>query len=453
MAIATGNGHAPGMVPPHDLEAEQCVLGGLLLDQDALARIVGQIEPEDFYRENHGQVYRAALRLAQRSEPIDLVLLAAELEAMGLLERIGGRAQLAMLQEQTPTAANIEHYAQRVRAHSKRRQLAAACRRGEQLAHDAAVSEEEALDKVSSDVHRIALNSPEQAVLVKDGLRAALDRLDRRMSSGAALAGVTTGLLDLNRMTDGMESGELWVVGARPSVGKTAFALNVALAAATEASVPVALFSLEMGQDQLIDRLLCCQARVDGQRYRKGLLSEKEQERVVQATGPLGDAKILIDDRPMLSEVQLGFAARRLQHQHGIGLVIVDYLQLMMPGQRSREGNRVQEVTEVSRSLKALARELKVPVLALSQLSRGVEQRGSDRRPGLADLRESGAIEQDADLVLALFRDDYYNREKSEKPGIAEVLVLKNRNGPTGTVEVRFDRASGRFDNLDKHRV
>ena len=710
-------GRTEGRVPPHDLEAESSVLGALLLDAAAITRVLDILHAEDFYRENNGQIFRAALDLFREGEPIDNVTLAAQLEKMGVLERTGGRAHLAMLQEQTPTAANVEHYARIVKDRAYKRQLISAGTQVTGLGYEDGLEAEEAVNQAQSCVYAITDDKVGSGMeRLYDLLKPAMDRIDAQMAAGGAVLGVASGFHELDRMTNGFKASDMVVIAGRPSMGKalaldtpiptpvgwktmgelrigdqvfdeqgrpctvtfatpvmlgrpcyeielsggevlvadgdhlwatsdgaagrpgdasltvrttrelltslqtpdgrpnhvipacaalryperhlpsdphalgvalaagpaavaagttrpavtvpecerlprlylessvaqrtallrglveaggwrdgpggaafcttdpglaedvaelasglgivasrsdepglrhritfgtdrarsiedirpatsvpvrciqvdspghlylagrscvpthnTSFALNVALHAAVEHRQPIAIFSLEMSKEQLVERMLCEQARIDAQRLHRGLLSEAEHERLVYALGPLGDAPIYIDDSPMLDDLTLRLKARQARAREGVEMVMIDYLQLMHGRQRSDDGNRVQEVSAISRSLKSIARELRIPVIALSQLSRAPEAR-PDKRPILSDLRESGSIEQDADLVMFLYRDEYYHREKSEKPGIAEVIIAKHRNGPTGSIELLFRKELTRFENIDRRR-
>jgi replicative DNA helicase len=592
-------------VPPNDLEAEASVLGAILLDPAAITRILDSLDPEDFYRENHGQVYRAALSLFREGEPIDTVTVAAELEKMGVLERVGGRAQLAMLQESVPTAANVEHYARIVRDRAYKRRLIGAGGKVTELGYDDSLDAEEAVNQAQAQVYAISDDRVGSGLeRLYDLLKPAMDRIDAQMAAGGGVVGIPSGFHDLDRITNGFKESDMVVIAGRPSMGKalalgtpiptpggwttmarlrvgdqvfdeggrpctvtfatpvmlghrcfevafsegdpivadadhqwlvrpgvvvttdwmaralqaaagrpagggsgrgatataaqrltrldlgggrhvrdvrpvesvpvrcirvdspshlylagracvpthnTSFVLNVALHAAIEQQRTIAIFSLEMSQEQLVERMLCEQARIDAQRLHRGTLSDTEYERLAGALGPLGEAPIYIDDSPLMDDLTLRLRARQARSRQGIELIIIDYLQLMH-GRAQGGDNRVQEVSNISRSLKSIARELRVPVIAISQLSRAPESR-PDKRPILSDLRESGSIEQDSDVVMFLYRDEYYNREKSEKPGVAEVIVAKHRNGPTGVVELMFRKELTRFENLERRRT
>jgi replicative DNA helicase len=439
----------PGRVPPHDLDAETSVLGSILLEPLSIAKVLQFLHPEDFYRENNGQMYRAALDLFAAGEPIDNVTLASQLQSMGLLDRVGGRAQLASMQGAVPTAANIEFYGRIVKEKAYKRRLISAGGNIAGFGYDDSVEAEEAINQAQSLVFGVA-DDRDQRELSKlyDLLGPAMERISILMESGQGVVGIPSGFHDLDRMTGGFKDSDLIIMAGRPSMGKTSLALNVAMHAALEAKKSVAIFSLEMSKEQLTERLLTEQAQIDAQRLHRGQLSEAEFDRVSNALGPLGEAPIYIDDSPTMDELTLQLKARQAKMRHGIDLIVVDYLQLMH-GRSRGDDNRVQEVSSISRALKGLARELRVPVIAISQLSRQPEQR-PDKRPILSDLRESGALEQDADVVMFLFRPEYYKPD--EKPGVAEVIVAKHRNGPTGMIELKFRRDHTRFYNLETRR-
>src|SRR5437867_6859657 len=439
----------PGRVPPNDLDAEVSVLGSILVDPLSVAKVLQFLHPEDFYRENNGQVYRAALDLFAAGEPIDNVTLAAQLQTMGVLERIGGRAQLASMQGSVPTAANIEYYGRIVKEKAYKRRLISAGGNIAGYGYDDSIEAEEAINKAQSLVFGVA-DDRDQRELARlyDLLGPAMERISLQMESGQGVIGIPSGFHDLDRMTGGFKDSDLIIVAGRPAMGKTSLALNIGLHAALEAKKSIAIFSLEMSKEQLTERLLTEQAQIDAQRLHRGLLSEAEFDRVSNALGPLGEAQIYIDDTPVMDELTLQLKARQAKMRHSVDMILVDYLQLMH-GRARGDDNRVQEVSAISRALKGLARELRIPVIAISQLSRAPEQR-PDKRPILSDLRESGSIEQDADLVAFLFRPEYYKSD--EKPGIAEVHVAKHRNGPTGTIELKFRRDHTRFYNLETRR-
>src|SRR6202158_2562078 len=439
----------PGRVPPHDLDAETSVLGSILLDPLSIAKVLQFLHPEDFYRENNGQVYRAALDLFAAGEPIDNVTLAAQLQTMGMLDRIGGRTQLASMQSAVPTSANIEYYGRIIKEKEYKRRLISAGANIAGFGYDDGVEAEEAINQAQSLVFGVA-DDRDQRELSKlyDLLGPAMERISLQMESGQGVVGVPSGFHDLDRMTGGFKDSDLIIVAGRPSMGKTSMALNIALYAALEAKKSIAIFSLEMSKEQLTERLLTEQAQIDAQRLHRGLLSEAEFDRVSNALGPLGEAAIYIDDPTVMDELTLQLKARQAKMRHGIDMILVDYLQLMH-GRSRGDDNRVQEVSSISRALKGLARELRIPVIAISQLSRAPEQR-PDKRPILSDLRESGCLEQDSDVVMFLYRPEYYKSD--ERPGIAEVILAKHRNGPTGMIELKFRRDHTRFYNLETRR-
>src|SRR2546430_11187971 len=447
--MATTLSLAAGRVPPHDLDAEMSILGSILLDPLSVAKVLQFLHPEDFYRENNGQIYRAALDLFAAGEPIDNVTLASQLQSMGLLERVGGRAQLASMQGSVPTSANIEYYGRILKEKAYKRRLISAGSNIAGFGYDDGVEAEEAINKAQSLVFGVA-DDRDQRELAKlyDLLGPAMERISLQMESGQGVIGVPSGFHDLDRMTGGFKDSDLIIVAGRPAMGKTSWVLNVGLYAALEAKKSVAIFSLEMSKEQLTERLLTEQAQIDAQRLHRGLLSEAEFDRVSNALGPLGEAQIYIDDTPVMDELTLQLKARQAKMRHNVDMIIIDYLQLMH-GRARGDDNRVQEVSAISRALKGLARELRIPVIAISQLSRAPEQR-PDKRPILSDLRESGSIDQDSDVVMLRSRPEYYKSD--ERPGIAEIIIAKHRNGPTGMIELKFRRDHTRFYNLDTRR-
>ncbi len=438
-------------VPPQDIDAEQAVLGALLLSSEAIAEALELLRPEDFYRENHGRIFAAASSLFMASEPIDLITLAAKLAAAGILEQAGGRAQLAILQELTPTAGNVAHYARIVREKADRRRLLAATSQIQTVCQEPALSAAEVQVEASSLFFEAVDGGRPQAAwqTAQDLIGPAMQRITQLMEGGVQATGIPSGLSDLDRQLGGFQKGDLTLVAGRPSMGKSSLVFQIALHAAVDQGLPVGLISLEMGQAQIMQRALSMQSRVDSYRIGQGTLSAAEFGRVVAAAGPLGEARLMVCDSPGLTEVDVHLRAKRLRQQYGIEMLLVDYLQLLRGSSSRSDGDRVQEVSSISRTLKAMARELNIPVVAACQLSRQPEGR-TDKRPILSDLRETGSLEQDADVVLMVYRDDYYNREHSEKPGIAELIVAKHRNGPTGSLEALWRKEFTRFDTLSR---
>src|SRR5437870_2320330 len=384
----------PGRVPPNDLDAEVSVLGSILVDPLSIAKVLQFLHPEDFYRENNGQVYRAALDLFAAGEPIDNVTLAAQLQTLGVLERIGGRAQLASMQGLVPTAANIEYYGRIVKEKAYKRRLISAGGNIAGYGYDDSIEAEQAINQAQSLVFGVA-DDRDQRELARlyDLLGPAMERISLQMESGQGVIGIPSGFHDMDRMTGGFKDSDLIIVAGRPAMGKTSLALSIGLYSALEAKKAVAIFSLEMSKEQLTERLLTEQAQIDAQRLHRGLLSEAEFDRVSNALGPLGEAAIFIDDTPVMDELTLMLKARQAKMRHNIDMIVIDYLQLMH-GRTRGDDNRVQEGSSTSRAMKGLARELLVPALAISQLSRAPEQR-PDKRPILSDLRESGCVTGD----------------------------------------------------------
>ncbi|MDT8435369.1 MAG: replicative DNA helicase [Gemmatimonadota bacterium] len=443
---------------PWSEEAEISVLSAMLIDGDAVARAVEMVDDGAFHREAHRRAFRAMLRLYARGEVIDVVTLSDELKSAGELEGAGGMAYLARLVDAVPTAANIEYHCRILKDKAVLRRLIEAATEIVQEAYEAPAGEvDETLDRAEQRIFQIAQASERQGfVWIKEILWPAFERIEELQRSSGSVTGVASGFADLDHFTAGFQPADLIVVAGRPSMGKTALALNFAQHAAIEQDVPVAVFSLEMSKEALVQRLLCAEGRVDSGRLRRGRLQDDEYARLATAAGHLNTAPIWIDDTPAISPLEVRAKARRLAAEVDLGLIVVDYLQLMA-GPRNVE-NRQQEISAISRSLKAVAKELNVPVLALSQLSRAPEQR-TDKRPLLADLRESGAIEQDADVVLFVYREEAYRKEgdmldeKGESlEGRAEIIVGKQRNGPTGTVNLYFHKSYTLFESLDPRR-
>jgi len=438
--------------PPVSLEAEVAVLGGLLNDPDAFARVMETIDDSMFFREAHRRIFRAASRLFTRGEVADVITVGDELRNSGELDSAGGLPYLAELLEAVPTAANIQYHARIVQSKALLRRLIDA---SSQIIRDVYEQTdrpvEDVLDGAEQRIFQVAQSHDRGGfVRIKQILRETFERIEHLQESGGPVIGVPTGFKDLDRMTAGLHPGDLVIVAARPSMGKTSWVLNAAQNAAIDHQVPVAIFSLEMSKEQLVQRFLCAEGRVDAGHLKIGRLSSDEMQRLARAAGLLNLAPIWIDDSPGSTVLEMRAKARRLKTDENIGMLVIDYLQLMSGGGRGSD-SRTQEVSEISRGLKALARELAIPVIALSQLSRGPESR-QDKRPMLSDLRESGSIEQDADIVMFLFREEYYLRpeEVDEKglAGKAELLIAKHRNGPTGVVDLFFHKAYTRFDDM-----
>ncbi len=435
-----------GRIPPHNLDAEQSLLGAMLLSRDAIAAAVETCSADDFYKPAHAHIFDAVTTLYSRGEPADPVTVADELSRAGLLDAAGGLTSLTTLQAETPATANAARYARIVEEHALLRRLISVAGEIAELGYSVPEDVTAAVDHAEAMVFDVAERrvtdslKPLQALLVES-----LDRLERLFDRGETITGVPTGYLDLDERLYGLQPSTLVIVGARPAMGKTAFALGMAAHAAMEARVPTLVFSLEMSHEELTQRLLVAEARVDAGRIRNGRLAESDWPKISHAIARLGDAPLFIDDNPNLTVMEIRAKARRLKaREGGLGLIVVDYLQLMS-GRQSAE-NRQIEVSSISRGLKILARELEVPVVALSQLSRNLEMR-ADKRPVLADLRESGSLEQDADVVLFLYRDEMYNADSADR-GTAEVIVAKHRNGPTGKLQLAFLDHYTRFANM-----
>jgi replicative DNA helicase len=440
-----GSGQAPGRVPPYNLQAEESVLGAMLLSKDAIADAVQIVGTDDFYKPAHGHVFDAIHSLYQQGEPVDPVTVADELRRADLLDAIGGPATLLSLQANTPATSNAGRYARIVEEHALLRRLIGVAGEIAELSYGVPEDVAAAVDRAESMVFEVAQRRVTDSTKpLRELLSASLDRLEQLYDRGEAITGVPTGYIDLDQQLAGLQPSNLVIVGARPAMGKTSFALGLAAHAAMEAHVPVLFFSLEMSHLEITQRLLSAEARVDATRMRNGRLLESDWSKISHAIGRLGEAPMFIDDNPMLTVMDIRAKARRMKSREGLGLVVIDYLQLMS-GRQSSE-NRQVEVSEISRGLKILARELEVPVVALSQLSRNLEMR-ADKRPVLADLRESGSLEQDADVVMFLYRDEIYNPESPDR-GTAEVIVSKHRSGPTGVANLAFLGQYTRFANM-----
>ena len=434
-------------LPPQSVEAEQSVLGALLIDKDAVTEVAELLAPEDFYRPHHGAIYAAVLELFERREPVDIVTVSEVLERQDRLDEIGGSAYLTSLINLTPTAVNVVHYAKIVERKGVLRNLISAAGRiaGYGYEEDGDVSE--VIDKAESELFAVSEKRLSSGFdPLKTLLHSAYDRLDYLHQHKGEISGIRTGFADLDTLTTGLQKSDLVLVAARPSVGKTSLALNFAEHAAVNEGKVVGIFSLEMSKEQLVLRLLSSVANIDSQRLRTGFLEEMDFTRMAPAMNTLANAPVYIDDTPNISAMELRTKARRLQAESGLDLVLVDYLQLMQSSVTSKDANRVQEVSDISRGLKALARELQVPVVALSQLSRQTENRGEKGEPRLSDLRESGALEQDADMVMFLYRDKERGPDDHETDGeVINLKLAKHRNGPTGETKLWFKKRQTRF--------
>lgn len=442
-------------VPPQSIEAEQAVLGGLMLAPDSWDRIADQLSDNDFYRRDHQLIFRAIRELAEKNRPFDAVTLGEWFESQGLAEQVAGGAYLIELASTTPSAANITAYAEIVRDKAILRQLIDV---GTGIVNDGFQPDGRDSSEILEEAERQVLAIAQASTTgktdftpVTKALSEAFDVLQTRYTNGSGVTGLSTGYTELDMMTAGLQKTDLIILAARPAMGKTTLALNMAETAAFRSKLPVAVFSMEMSASQLAMRLISSVGRVNAQRLRTGQLEDEDWSRVTGAIRQLREVKIFIDDEPGLSPVKLAAKARRLKREHGgLGLIVIDYLQLMsVPGNSE---NRATEISEISRSLKGLAKELQVPVIALSQLNRSLETR-TDKRPVMADLRESGAIEQDADMIMFIYRDDYYNKENSPDKGLAEVIIGKQRSGPTGSCKLKFFGEYTRFDNLSHDAV
>lgn len=435
-------------VPPQNLEAEQAVLGAILLDGQVLPAVMEHLNPEDFYKVGHQKIFAAIASLAEDNEPVDLVTLTSRLQDKGLLDEVGGVSYLADLANSVPTAANADFYAQVVAEKSLLRRLIRTATQIASTGYSGGEDVGELIDEAERRIMEISgRRTAKGFVSIREVLMDVFERVEFLYNHKGGTTGIPSGFPDLDKMTSGFQKSDLIIVAARPSVGKTAFALNVAQNVSVRAKETVAIFSLEMAASQLVQRLLCAEANVDAGRMRTGKLEADDWEKLTMAISTLSEANFYIDDSPTITVSEIRAKCRRLKKEKGLGLVLIDYLQLIQ-GRSKNSENRQQEVSEISRTLKAIARELEVPVIALSQLSRSVEQR-QDKRPLLSDLRESGSIEQDADIVAFLYRDDYYNQD-SEKKNIIEIIVAKQRNGPVGTVELVFLKNYNKFVSLDR---
>lgn len=442
----------PGRVPPHNLDAEAAVLGAILLDNASLNIVTEVLGADDFYSPGHRQIFQVVLELSAVGKPVDLVTMTAALKDRERLQAVGGAAALAALVDSTPSIANVEAHAHIVREKATVRRMIDAASEIVARGFGDYGNSTEYIDAAEGAIFQIAKEGVRRPfVHIKQALHETFQAIERAGARGDRITGVATGFAKLDKMTGGLQNSDLIIIAGRPGMGKTSFALNVATHACLKNGTSCAVFSLEMARDQLVRRMLASEARVDQGRLRQGVLSSEEMDRLIQAAGMLAETPLYVDDTGALPVMELRAKARRLKSEANLGLVIVDYLQLMR-GPKDVD-NREQEISYISQSLKALAKELDIPVIALSQLNRGVENRpGKDKRPQLSDLRESGAIEQDADIIMFVYRDEVYNRDEDANRGLAEIIIGKQRNGPTGVVPCRFFHEFTRFENLADDR-
>ena len=439
-----------GRIPPHDIEAEQAIIGSMLTDKDAVIAAVEVLQEQDFYREDNKIIYSAILNLYNRAEPIDIITLKSELKSMGKFEAVGGLEYIVQLPDKVPTTSNVEQYIKIVEEKSMLRALIKTADELITLGYDPTQEVEQVIDIAEKKIFQVMQKKNQKGYSsIKEILVDTFTQLEQLYNQKESITGVPTGFVDLDYRTSGLHNSDLILVAARPAMGKSAFALNIATNAAVRAKVPVAIFSLEMSKEQMTNRILCSEAMVDSAKVRTGKIDDDEWAKLAATSGELSEAGIYIDDTPGISIMEIRAKCRKMKLEKNIGLVVIDYLQLVQ-GSNKKGGSREQEIAEISRSLKILAKEIDVPVIALSQLSRAPEQR-IDHRPMLSDLRESGSIEQDADIVMFLYRDDYYN-EDTEKKNIAEVIIAKHRSGATGTVELLWLANYTKFANIERYR-
>ncbi len=438
-------GHEEIRVPPQNIEAEKSVLGSMLIDEDAIGSAIEILDETWFYDDANRKIYKAVVDLYQSRKNVDLITLSNQLKSDGILDQVGGATYLSGIIDLVPTSANVEHYAQIVKEKGVLRRL---IKNATSIIADSFASKgniEEAVDNAERLIFEVAdLKQNQKSSHIKDLVKEGIENLDRLYQRKEHITGIATGFTKFDNMTSGLQNSDLIVIAGRPSMGKSALAVSIAERVGIEQKKGVAIFSLEMSKEQLVQRMLCSQARVDAHKVRSGFLSPSDWPKLTAAAGRLSEANIFIDDTPAISALELRAKARRLKANNGIDLIILDYLQLMRGS--AKADSRQQEISEISRSIKALARELKIPIIALSQLSRAVESR-QDHRPQLSDLRESGAIEQDADIVILLMREEYY-APTEENTGIADLIIAKQRNGPVGTIKLAFIKEYMRFENL-----
>lgn len=438
-------------LPPHSVEAEEAVLGSLLIDPDAILEVASFLKPEAFYREQNKWIYQAILDLHEARDPLDFITLANTLRKRSQLEDVGGEAYLISLLNAVPTSVNARSYGRIVEAAAVRRRMLTAASSIASLAYDEDENVNVILDRAEQALFSISEErTTRDLVPVRDIARAYLDRVEELHARGDEMIGVPSGFTDVDKMLGGLNKSDLLIVAARPGMGKTSFLLGMALHAGLRHGKRIAMFNLEMSGEQLVQRMIAAETRIDSQRLRRGQLYENEWPIFLEAVGRLSEMRVFIDDTPGVTPLQLRTKCRRLYAEHGLDLVMVDYLQLMQAEYTTN--NRVQEISEISRSLKGLARELDVPVVTASQLSRAVENR-QEKRPQLSDLRDSGSIEQDADIVMFIYRDEYYNPDTTDRPNIAEISIAKHRNGPTGVVDLYWHGKLATFRNLQRQEI
>ena len=424
-------------VPPHDVEAEQAVLGSMLVDKDAVIAGLEVLKENDFYREDDRSVFEAIVSLYSKSEPVDLITVKKELTENGKFERIGGMEFIAALPGKVPTTTNVDRYIKIVKEQSMRRSLIQTSNELISLGYDDTEETERIIDLAEKRVMDLSQSGPTAGYSsIKDILISTFDQLEKLYNQKGKISGITTGFAGIDRMTSGLHNSDLNIIAARPAMGKSALAINMATNAA-KSGIPVAIFNLEMSKEQVANRMLAAEAMVDNNKLRSGQLDDNDWVKLASASGILSEAPIYIDDTPGISIMEIRTKCRKLKMERNIGLVVIDYLQLIAASSGKKNASREQEISEISRSLKILAKELNIPVIALSQLSRSAEKRQDDKRPMLSDLRESGAIEQDADIVMFIYRDDYYNPDSPEK-NVAEIIFAKHRGGSTGTVKLSW---------------
>ncbi len=438
-----------GKVPPHDIEAEQAILGSMLTDKDAVISAIEILKEDAFYREDNKEIYSAILSLYAKNTPIDIITVKAELVERGSFERVGGLEYLAELPERVPTTANVERYIKIVDEKAMLRSLIQTSNEMISLGYDETQDVNRIMDIAEKRIFDLSQKKASKGYSpLKDVLVGSFAELEKLYNQKGNVTGITTGFIDLDNKTAGLHKSDLIIIAARPAMGKSAFAINLATNAAIKGKTPTVIFSLEMSKEQVGNRILCSEAMVDSNKIRTGQIEDDDWMKLATTLGELSEAPIYIDDTPGITIMEIRAKARKLKMEKNIGLIVIDYLQLIQ-GTGGRNASRENEISEISRSLKILAKEIDVPVIALSQLSRGAEKR-DDKRPMLSDLRESGAIEQDADIVMFIYRDDYYN-EDTEKKNVAEIIIAKQRSGSTGTVELAWLPSYTKFANLDRH--